>query len=89
MRVDVMDDSWVHNKSYASDVPCRALLSVNNQSPVIELSYVDPSALGFLQCDHMEFYAICSIEKNTENGIGVDCSRVVSLQHKTISMSCT
>ncbi|VDL73804.1 unnamed protein product [Nippostrongylus brasiliensis] len=65
-RVDEMDDRRVHDESNATDIPRRYLLSTDNKSPVVALTYVGFPALGFLQCDHMVFYVTSSFEKSVE-----------------------
>ncbi|KAK6756918.1 hypothetical protein RB195_015004 [Necator americanus] len=48
LRIDKMDDRWVHDKPNATYISRRNLLSTDDECPVIHLSYVAPSALGLV-----------------------------------------
>ncbi|KAK6745712.1 hypothetical protein RB195_012058 [Necator americanus] len=87
LRIDKMDDRWMCNKTNTAYISRRNLLSTNDECTVIHLTYVAPSALGFLQSNHVKFDTLCSSEKGMQVGVCGNCSRVVSTQSETVSMA--
>lgn len=80
MRIDEMDDRWVHDETNAADVSRWKLFTTNDEGSIVHSSHVGSPALGFLQRNHMIFNVRGRIEELMESGIGRDCSRVIGIE---------
>uniref|UniRef100_A0A0N4VS38 Recep_L_domain domain-containing protein n=1 Tax=Haemonchus placei TaxID=6290 RepID=A0A0N4VS38_HAEPC len=80
MRIDEMDDRWMHDETNAGDASQWHLPTTNDDDSIIHSSHAGPPALDFLQRNHMILNVTGSNEEPIESGIGRDCSRVACIK---------